>query len=239
MDRDEDGFIGVTDISPDEERGSFQVSVSGADVVQNANLESTSITTRTFTRHGTSAVPGEDSNWYDVSVSVSRGFKIPVRVALIDGPEAIVPQDLGLGWNFQASIGRNTAPEIGEIYVVEIEYLDGTQEVVAIPVTRVLNSFATHLAPVADVPGEVHPTFSWVHPPDPPAYFNYHISVWEDFGPGAWWSSEIPSSSTSAEYNFDDEAEQDPLTTGVTYRWSIEIQDEYGNQAINEITFTP
>ena len=60
-------------------------------------------------------------------------------------------------------------------------------------------------------------------------------------GEGIWWANEgIPGSATSVEFNFNDEAEQDPLSFGTTYSWRIEIEDDNGNSALSApVEFTP
>jgi hypothetical protein len=180
---------------------------------------------------------------YSLNFDVSEESKHVVKASLVSGPH--IPGIIDFGYDEDHEIGTglsfySTRPNVGDTYSFDITYSDSTTETLHASVTAVLDSFATPISPVGSVPGATHPTFTWAAPAPPPPLYEYGIGVWEFMGGQIWWNDWLPSSETSVEFNFDDEAEQDPLTPFVTYSWQIKVIDQNGNMAnSNSVEFTP
>ena len=57
---------------------------------------------------------------------------------------------------------------------------------------------------------------------------------------GVWHTQELPSSQTSAVYDFDGGASEDPLLAGTTYEWELIVVDGDGNSGrVHETFATP
>jgi hypothetical protein len=182
---------------------------------------------------------------YGLDFKIESMLKQVVKASLVSGPGIPGVIDIGFMHGDWEGIGLDfytTSPGVGDTYTFDFTYSDGTTESLQASVTAVLDSFATPISPIGDVfgPTATHPTFEWAPPDPPPLSYGYDIDVWEFMGGHIWWADEIPSSETSVEFNFNDEAEQDPLFPGVPYQWSITVIDDYGNSASSgSVEFTP
>jgi hypothetical protein len=109
-------------------------------------------------------------------------------------------------------------------------------------VTGVVDAFAQNLS-VNTATGATTPTFTWAAPaatPAPPNPYTYEVGVWPQFSGGSlWWINGLSSSTTSILFNSDGSATQSALTSGVTYQWSVNVVDAYGNSAQNQVDYKP
>jgi len=235
VDMNENGYIDIGDFKIGY-GGEIVIEVSGGDLIEELTIyELPNVSVRACTSH--EKYNGWES--YMLGFEVNEGMKLPVKASLESGPNIpgaidfidVEDVDFGVGLDFYS-----TSPTVGATYIFDVTFSDGIEA----SVTAVLDSFATQLYPVGSVPGDTHPTFTWNPPDSPPAVYTYEIGVSESMGQGIWWVDNIPSSLNFVEFNFDDEAEQDPLTPGTTYSWWITVVDGDGNDARSgSIEFTP
>jgi hypothetical protein len=172
---------------------------------------------------------------YWLNFEVNDGLKNVVKASLMNGPNIPGVIDISCMQEYEERISLpfySTSPGVGDTYSFDLTYSDGTTESFEASITAVIDSFATPITPIgSNVPGGIHPIFTWAHPDSPPAFYTYEIGVGESMGQGIWWVDNIPSSENSVEFNFNGEAEQDPLTPGTTYSWWITVEDSNGNTA--------
>lgn len=171
-----------------------------------------------------------------------QGVKRAINVAITGGPSINTPVDLnpheGVG-QFESDFGYVPKPAVGDSYIFEMTYSDDSNGTRAGTVTGVLESFPTPISPIGTVTGQTHPTFTWSAPASPPQIYFYEIDVYS--ATDTMWNTPelLSSSATSVEYNFDGEASQDPLTTGVDYWWHLNVIDQNDNKASVRTQFTP
>ncbi len=233
LDMNDNGQIDIGEYFPDWE--DIEIVVTG-NTTQNLTIgqqANASAEVRTWHNEGGN---------YSLRLEVEEESKHLVKASLVSGPH--LPGVIDFGYDeYEVGTRLNfytTRPNVGDTYSFDITYSDSTTETLHASVTTVLDSFATPISPVGSVPGATHPTFTWAAPDSPPPLYEYGIGVWEYMGGSIWWNDEIPSSTTSVEFNFDDEAEQDPLTSGSQYSWSVKVIDSNGNVAESMVKeFTP
>jgi hypothetical protein len=152
-----------------------------------------------------------------------------IASATVTGPQIEL-----LNLNYTCSIGScrwfaiapfgQTKPTPGDTYTFNLQYSDGTSEILTDSVYDIGVGFPTLLSPQdGETVETTTPTFSW-QAPDWGCASWYHLIVFDSTGNEIWWPA-IPGDTTSAVYNFDGMATQ-PLTTGESYSWSVNAFDD-------------
>ena len=106
------------------------------------------------------------------------------------------------------------SPTLGDLYLTVIGFIDNSGVTDTIPVTGVLNTFATNLDETTSaVAGGVTlsrnvPEFTWAAPASPPSAYTYRVQISDSNGPvwnfkGARYSPGLPSTVTGAVFNSD------------------------------------
>lgn len=235
-----DLIMDLGDLSAETMDDRPSIDIAGNDVIWNMSLNAENVLARVATVHTLDVNANE---FYELRTELNAGLKRPVRSVLNDGPGINGPVDLanrhGVG-RFEGYFGNIAQPAPGDAYSFDLTYTDASTATISTGVTAVLDSFATPIAPVGDVSGDIHPTFSWTAPSvaPPPVYF-YRLEVHSGYESIWDLGNLIPSSTTSVEYNFDGRASLDPLTSGQVYNWSLDVMDENGNRASIQTEFTP
>ena len=271
LDNDNNGFIDVGDVSNiDGNESSNTLQVSGAGPYSlNIALAGTSSVSAVTTSHMETSGANDS---YSLSFDVAGGLKLPVAVQLVSGPNLLAPMDFApsqttsKGGRFQFSpslINQSTRPNTSapDTYVFTVWYSDGTSSdgttnpIVSVPVTTVLDSFATSLAvDTTDGPAtSVMPTFTWAAPAAPPAGgYTYQLSMSPQMGGNSIWRvpgdnanvSGLANSVLELIWGTDPTSGNNPpspatLTSGTAYQWSIAVQDNSGNSAQEQQPYTP
>jgi len=165
------------------------------------------------------------------------------------------------GGRFQFSSNTFGTPSVGDSYGLAVSYSDGSSENVNAPLSTLLTSFATPLSPVGSIAGgSLTPTFSWSAPSVPPAGgYTYQFQL-RDPNNGQIW--QVPGNNNDSKDNSSFTATSlvfgvDPtnnqnvpvipntttpmtaLTVCTEYQWTVTVQDNNGNQAQMQMSFTP
>jgi sugar lactone lactonase YvrE len=245
-DMNNDNTIDVGDITSGINGNGATITVNGGNVTQDITLTGANAFASVTTQNNAGTYTG-----YNLNANINGEIKLPVGVELTAGPNVVVPVDIGnTGTNggigsFQGWFNLSNTPSVGDTYTFALTYSDATTENLNASVTGVLDSFATATFPTAtdDGDGVTIPTFTWNAPSSPPSPYTYSIwinpsncngncTIWEP-------KNNLPSSQTSALYNFDGSASQSSLTIGTTYNWTISVVDSYGNSAQYQTQWSP
>lgn len=215
------------------------ISVSGSALTNiNVPLSSVDASAEVRTNHWKNG----SSEGYVLNYDISEGVKRPVAVTLVSGPNAPGTIDIGLDsrGSFRCWIGTGASvPVVGDTYQFNVSYSDNSTGTLTAAVTGVVNSFATPTAPVGTQTYNSAPVFIWTTPTPPPAgSYNYSVYLNEQGGNLNWDSNQIASTQSSANFNFDGRANQQTLTDGKTYNWSIMVSDSLSNYSMNGTSFT-
>jgi len=191
--------------------------VSAADAAATGSL------TTTHWKSGTTAegyilnlaVPNPDGTIDTVTLASGSGITAPVPLTVVD-PE--------ISTDFTWSREQTTAPAVGDSYILDVVYLNGTPpESITVQVTGVLGSFATPVAPIGGIASAASPAFSWSAPATLPAGdYSYLVSYSLS---GSSVESGLIGSDT-ATYTF-----ATAPTAGITYDWAIAVVDADGNRS--------
>ena len=189
---------------------------------------------------GTSHGKNQWGEWYNLNFYVQSMLKRVVNVQIASGPQISSPVDLSVddGVEFETWINVSR-PTVGDTYDIKVTYSDGTSETVSKSITAVLDALPTSPAPVGYIPFSATPTFSWTAPSSAPAEYIYSLWVNENNGGDIWDVWGIPSSQTSIVYGSQGEVDQEELTDGATYNWTLNLIDRDGNRAEVQNSFTP
>ena len=240
VDQNNNGAFDLGDIGwLDDDDFNPRVTVSSA-VVTAADLTLNNVDASIvlYTQHG----KNKSGEWYNLDLTVQSMKKRVVNVELVSGPQLSSAVDVALDsyQEFNAWVYAPARPTVGDSYQIKVTYADGTMETVYKAVTGVLDGLPIAVAPVSNVAYNPTPTFSW-SAPSPAPLSEYVYSLWMDENNGNWmwdvWA--IPSSTTSLVYASQGDFNQDTLTNGTTYNWTIQVKDRNRNEAQNQVTFTP
>jgi hypothetical protein len=197
---------------------------------------------------------------YNLKFLVTPLMGLPTQVTLLAGPYVVAPADFAIcstcGEQSEFNIVLNTngvRPQVGDSYDLQITYSDATiaPDFVTLMVTGVSDTFASSLTPIGAAPGAT-PTFRWTDPLNPSTYgYQFLLSdstgnpIWQIPGVNAFsgiFSSSItsvPWSTTKDPTGASNPPSVTTLVGGVTYTWSISVQDSNGNSAKTQVTFVP
>jgi hypothetical protein len=212
--------------------GTTLVTVNGSNVTsQNLALVDHDIALGVLTGH---------QLWHGGSVenalklSLSGALRQPIRITITKGPNLSLPLDLGID---RSKFGlyqplSTTKPIVGDQYVFDVTYSDGSAATISGSVTAFLETCPTVVSPANNATGVgLTPTFSWSAPSPAPSWFFYDLSL-DSSSSGHVCTLEVidraltsvPSCST--------------LENGINYIWSITLNDSAGNSCSQEATFT-
>jgi hypothetical protein len=260
VDQNNDGAIDTNDITNTGNGTSQPVTVISANTSnENLTLPSTngiaSVTTENFETTG----PGGTNQNYTINFQVNGLIKQPVAAALVSGSNLITPVDIAIcggpgstcNQGFQISFNLyGTSPAVGDSYLFDVTYSDGTTGTLTAAVTAVLNAFATGLSPQTGTSSSITPTFNWTDPTNPSAY-SYQFYLIDPSGAAIWQvpatsaaSNGFSSAITSIAWGVDPTGgSSNPtvssLTLGATYLWQITAQDSNGNTAVTQVQYQP
>ena len=260
IDQNNDGVADFGDLTNVNFQGG-PIAVTGTTANQNLTLPSGHVLANVPTQH-----------FYDAGVSQNYGLyfnltwasKLPVAVTLLNSynPDGANidsgPMDLANcavpnvscsegsgGFEIFLNLGT-TVPSVGDDYLFNITYNDGTSETVAATLSNVLSVPATNLAPTSGT--STSPTFTWTDPVCGACSgytYQFYISgpsggIWSVPGSGdglapgtaslTWPTDPTDSSNTPSVTT---------LTGGTSYSWSVTVQDSNYNQAIDTVTYEP
>jgi hypothetical protein len=137
-------------------------------------------------------------------------------------------------WFANAPFGQ-TKPTPGDTYTFNLQYSDGTSQILNDTVYDIGVGFPVLISPQdGETVGTTNPTFSWQSPAWGCGSW-YHLIVFDQSGNEIWWPA-IEGDTTSAVYNFNGDATQ-PLTPGESYSWSVNAFDDCEHQHMGHNNF--
>ena len=246
VDQDNNGYINLGDITNTNGNAASALTVSGNMPQQNLILSSANVTSSISTSHQKyTRLLGGASESYSLQFRVDQNMKLPVNVAIQMGTAMF---DIGKsnnnnGYSQWVNLGT-LRPLVGDPYAIQLGYSDGSTQNLPLTVAAVLDTFPTNLSPNSTAAGGTIPTFTWAAPSPAPAGPYTFGQLWvQQQNSGNIWSwpskNDIPSTTFSVLYNVDGKATQSPLSTGLTYVWSIAVRDAARNEAQQTVEFKP
>jgi hypothetical protein len=215
-----------------EPRAADQLQVSGPTTAMPLVFPSSGVIPRVNTEHRKDPGQGET---YRLDLVLAPNTKTPVNATLVAGFNVNTPLDIGhdrgsfpymLEYLAQLPFG-GTPPSKGANYTIDVAYGDGTTELVTATAGDVL-ALATPTSPIGVAAAPL--TFVWAAPNPPPQFYSYQLTV---FGmSGDLWRTQLASTMTSIMYA------GPPLTSGMGYNWSLEVDDGLGNRSVVVTQFT-
>jgi hypothetical protein len=159
-----------------------------------------------------------------------------VRLTLASGPGVDTPSDLTTrpntgGGQFSRTSTSASPPSVGDSYVFDVTYADGTTCNLTSSIAVVPSSPPTPVAPIGSGSGQPL-TFSWSAPATPPSgpwSYEMYVEVYQQTSDVDDWNGVSTSTSYQSSYGY---------SPGTEYQWTIQTVDQYGNQASNWSTFT-
>jgi hypothetical protein len=257
LDNNNNGVIDIGDVSNTDSNGANTVQVSGP-TSQDINLPSTGSVVSLTTSHQQWQNNGVSNDNYGLNFDLRAGIKLPVAMEVVSGPGLLEPTDIAnyqanrRGGEFQFWQNINATPKVNDTYGLKVWYSDGTSETVSPTITTVLDSsaFAQNLAIVRG-PSPVTPetpTFTWSAPANPPSG-GYTYQFWLGGQNGQIWqvpgnnskSRGLDSSTASLPWGYDPSnmPSVPSLTDGTQYQWNVTVQDNKGNSAQVQVSYTP
>jgi len=258
LDQNNDGLIDLGDVSNTNNNNSNGVAVPGNLTGQDVTLTAVSSTATATTQTSQFTNGGVTTTEYSLNLDVREGNKLPVAVTLASGPNLIHPIDMGSNcqncgtpqWQYYANIGGNV-PNVGDTYVFDVTYSDGTTGTVSGTVSGILGSSAlvTLISPTGD-DTSLTPSFDWTYPANPGNY-TYQFSLCCGDNGNIW---NIPSNNSNSNgftntqitpplvwnqdpTNSGNTASPSILSSGSSYSWQVESQDSNGNSAVASANF--
>ncbi len=168
---------------------------------------------------------------------VAANLKLPVAATLLGGPGVSQPLDMGVSIQsgkagfFGGAGGVLTAdaPTVGQTYVVQVTYQDGTTEIVTPSVTGSLSDIAQIVEPVGTIVN-ASPVFVWSPPGALAPGYTYCVEISPWMGGPIWSQGGIVGS--TIQFN-DNNLATSSILNGGMYTWGVGIVDPYGNLALN------
>jgi hypothetical protein len=261
IDQNNDGVVDPGDITNVNSYGKPLFPLTGTTANENITLPSGNSIATVYTQSLMSG--GTES--YGLGFQVIWGAKLPVAVTLEpsynpDGANVPGPIDIALcgqgnsnctqGFQLGFNLG-STVPTVGDTYIFDITYSDGTTGTVVATVTGVLNNFATNLAPTTGTSTSTTPTFTWSAPVCAAcSSYTYQFYINPTNGGNQIWyvpggaPNGLLYTTTSLVWGVDptnsaNTPSVSSLTTNTTYTWSIGVLDSYGNTAVQQVSYEP
>jgi hypothetical protein len=259
LDQKNAGWNAQGDISNYGGNGPAPVSVTGSMSGVNLTLPSGNSFDTLTTGHWTEidnygALGTHTYGGYNLYNYVDPVGKRPVAVELLSGPNVTAPEDLAESgtsntlFQFYSTFNPNSTPTVGDPYIFQVTYSDGTSETLTQHVSGFV-SVPTNLSPAG--PGSsTTPTFTWTGPANASNYV-YQFGLQDANGNAVW---DIPSnqnnrggfpgSDTSITWGVDPTGASNAptvssLTSGSTYWWWIEAIDPNGNWSQTSVDYVP
>ncbi len=239
FDMNDNGLLDEGDIWPSDDGGGF-AHVAGGDVDAGtisfaASTVNAAVRTNFWKSNGMTG--------YNLNFQLAGNMKSPVKLTFTGGTNMPAGTTIDLAersWGgYELNSNISWTPQVGDSYTFDVTYADNSTETLTLYVTGVLTSLPKPVSPKGSIAyGSGIPTLTWTAPTTPPAGgYSYSVYLW---GNDAWWmpQNDLPSTQTSAVYNYDNSAPQPALTDGQTYWWRIAVMDANGNSASNEVGFT-
>jgi hypothetical protein len=260
VDQNNDGAINANDITNTGNGTSQPVTVISANTSnENLALPSANGIASVATENFETTGPSGTGQNYNISFQVNGLIKQPVAAALVSGSNLITPVDIAIcggpgsscNQGFQISFNLyGTSPAVGDSYLFDVTYSDGTTGTLTAAVTAVLSGFATGLSPQTGTSSSLTPTFNWTDPVNASS-FTYQFYLTDSSGNAIW---QVPANSTASN-GFSSAITSIPwgtdptgggsnptvtgLTVGATYLWQISVQDSNGNSAVSQVQYQP
>ena len=259
IDQDNNGLFSPGDITNVGSGGDGSLSVTADLPNQSLVLPSANATVVLTTGHSQNS--GANDN-YNLNFRIRDGLRHVTGAVLVSGPNILPLTSIGLGngnngLQYWASLAMDR-PTVGDTYDLKLTYDNLASEDLYPSVTTVLDSFAQNLAPTGTGNGsgtglDVQPSFSWTAPAAPPSGA-YSYSFWlqpQNGGSNIWQvpgnnskSNGLDSTVLSLIWGTDPTdgsnlPSPDSLSVGTAYNWAISVQDSNGNQAQQNVTYTP
>ena len=250
LDQDGDGLKSLGDLTNLTNGPTQTLTVAGDLPGQTLNLSSVASTVSIET-----VLYSTDAHTYRLRVDGHNGTKKIVALALVSGPNRLVPEDLSgtQTRGFYGSLGV-TQPTVGDAYGFLVTYSDGSSETISAEVTGVLAAPA-NLKPTGTLGfgagTATAPVFSWSMPSGAPVgTYTYYFKIDTHYlssNPQDIWSLPgltSPSATVSLAWGVDPaNANNQPtipsLVPGTTYGWQVIVHDQFGNGAASFTRYTP
>jgi hypothetical protein len=255
IDQNNDGMVDPGDIQDTNGNNNNTVTVSGPLADKDLTLPSGNSSATLSTSHYEQVNRYGTAEGYNLNFSVNGQIKLPAAVTLVSGPNVLAPMDIGEcnncgggnSFSFYSSLATDT-PKVGDTYDLLVTYSDGTSQTLTAKVSAVLSAFAIDLSPTG-TGGSTTPTFKWTDPADAGSY-TYNFNLWDANGNQIWQIPDhdsghgFPSTITSITWGTDPTGSSNPpsvgtLTSGETYNWQIQVQDENGNSTQMQVSYEP
>jgi hypothetical protein len=262
VDQNKDGVIDPGDIT--------NVTFQGGPVAVPATVTNQNLTLPTGSAIAdviTVAYLSGSTQTYGLYFNIGWAAKLPVAVTLQNGYNTdganidSGPMDIAScaaantdcnngqsGFQIFLNLG-STAPSIGDSYVLNLTYSDGTTGTMVAAVSNVITTFPTGLAPQTGTSTSTTPNFTWTDPTcGACSTYTYLFNLNNSTG-GSIWSvpgsgNGLPPGTSSLTWGVDptnssNTPSPSSLTTGATYTWSVTVQDGNYNAATTTVSYQP
>jgi len=232
------------------------LTVSGS-ITQDLVISGASGAATLYTRHPQFALEYGSGGSLGLRLTVYGESKLPVGVTLLSGPNLVAPQDVtdtcfancSNEYILQPNL-HGVAPKIGDTYSLMVTYADNSTQNFTLPVTGVIATPPSNLAPTGIDGSNTTPTFTWSDPADGAKYL-YWFELLDSYGNAVWLvpsnlspTNGLSSDITSLTWGVDptnpsNKPSQPTLTSGVNYNWYVVAVDPNGNRASMEVNYDP
>ncbi len=242
------GFIRAGDVSNFGLNGPPALVVNTS--ISGHNITLVNVAAKTFisTSHDR-PISGPDS--YSINLSSDFGSKRPVSMTLFSGNNVAVPFDMVAQRNSGVSpiFSNAVRPLTTDSYGIMVSFSDAsTPQNIPVTVSTVLDTFVASQAMNINSPNSnILPLLTWTAPsPLPASVYDYGVGLTLPGGNEFWNynggnnSNGIPSTQLSVPFNTDHSANPNSsLTPGLSYDWSVTVQDDNGNSATIHAPYVP
>ncbi len=184
---------------------------------------------------------GLENGYTSLAAYVTGGNIVPYSVELVSGPN-VVGSDMGFNVNngggefgWLTDIPLTGGIPAGATFGFNVVSASGTTPISVVcpaPIPYVTNQRPSN----GQLITTLTPTFTWTAPNPAPASYSYQLRVQALNGATMWQLNNIDSSTTSATYNSDSQANA-PLIDG-DYTWSLQVQDHQNSWSQVQTNFS-